>query len=97
METMAFGMLSVISLIISGFCLYHKKPFRGLLSSIITTLLILWTGYCWRLMLISSGKDTALLGFARYPAAPIILCIVAFLAAAGVIISVVRIAQKHRK
>ena len=97
METMAFGMFSVISLIISGFFLYHQKPFLGLLGSIITTLLILWTGYCWRDMLMASGKDTALLGYERYPAALVILCIVAFLAAAGVIISIVRIAQQHRK
>ena len=97
METMAFGMLSVISLVISACCLYRKKPFPGLLSSIITMLLTIWTGHCWKATLMASGKDTALLGFARYPAAPVILCILAFLAAAGILVSILWMARKSKR
>jgi len=73
METMAFGMFAVVILILSGVCVYYKKPVIGFVSSIAAMALTYLTGYSWKLMLIDSGKDTTLLGFSRYPAALIIL------------------------
>ena len=73
METKAFGMFAVVILILSGVCVYYKKPVIGFVSSIAAMALTYLTGYSWKLMLIDSGKDTTLLGFSRYPAALIIL------------------------
>lgn len=73
METMAFGMFAVVILILSGVCVYYKKPVIGFVSSIAAMALTYLTGYSWKLMLTDSGKDTTLLGFSRYPAALIIL------------------------
>ena len=73
METMAFGMFAVVILILSGVCVYYKKPVIGFVSSIVAMALTCLTGYSWKLMLTDSGKDTTLLGFSRYPAALIIL------------------------
>lgn len=73
METMAFGMFAVVILILSGVCVYYKKPVIGFVSSIAAMALTYLTGYSWSLMLTDSGKDTTLLGFSRYPAALIIL------------------------
>ena len=69
METMALGMFAVSVLILSGVCVYYKKPVIGFVSSIAAMALTCLTGYSWKLMLIDSGKDTTLLGFSRYPAA----------------------------
>ena len=73
METMALGMFAVVILILSGVCVYYKKPVIGYVSSIAAMALTYLTGYSWKLMLIDSGKDATLLGFSRYPAALIIL------------------------
>lgn len=97
METMALGMLSIISLVVSGCCLYCKKPGWGLLSSMTATALIYGTGYCWRAMLMASGKDTTLLGFSRYPAAPVLLCILALGAVIGMIVSIVLMIRNGKK
>jgi len=91
MNSIAFGVLTAAMLIISGCCLYCKKPILGFLSSIAAMVLTCLTGYSWKLMLTDSGKDTALLGFSRYPAAPVILCILFLLAAAGMILSIIAV------
>ena len=96
METMAIGMFTVVVLIVSGCCLYYKKPFISFVSSIAAVALTCWTGYSWKLLLIESGKDTTLLGFNRYPAALIILCMLLFLAVVGMIISVILLARKRQ-
>lgn len=96
METMALGMLAVVVLIMSGCCLYYKKPFLGFASSIVTMALTCWAGYSWKLMLISSGKDTTLLGFNRYPAALIILAILSFIAFILPIVAVIGIARQSK-
>ena len=96
METMALGMFAVSVLILSGICMYYKKPFIGFVSSIAAMALTCLTGYSWKLMLIDSGKDTTLLGFSRYPAALIILCILLLLAAVSMTFSVILILRKRR-
>lgn len=96
METMALGMFAVVVLIMSGCCLYYKKPFLGFASSIVTMALTCWTGYSWKLMLINSGKDTALLGFNRYPAAVIILAILLLTAFILLIVSIIWIARQNK-
>ncbi|MBQ2776601.1 MAG: hypothetical protein IJF50_03790 [Peptococcaceae bacterium] len=96
METMALGMFAVSVLILSFVCMYYKKPFIGFVSSIAAMALTCLTGYSWKLMLIDSGKDTTLLGFSRYPAALIILCILLLLAAVSMTFSVILILRKRR-
>ena len=96
METMALGMFAVSVLILSGVCVYYKKPLIGFVSSIAAMALTCLTGYSWKLMLIDSGKDTTLLGFSRYPAALIILCILLLLAAVSMTFSVILILRKRR-
>ncbi len=96
METMALGMFAVSVLILSGVCVYYKKPVIGFVSSIAAMALTYLTGYSWSLMLIDSGKDTTLLGFSRYPAALIILCILLLLAAVSMTLSVILILRKRR-
>ena len=96
METMAFGMFAVVILILSGVCVYYKKPFIGFVSSIAAMALTCLTGYSWKLMLIDSGKDTTLLGFSRYPAVLILLCILLLLAAVSMTLSVILILRKRR-
>ena len=65
METMALGAFAVILFILSVCCLCYKKPVLGIASSIVTVILTFLTGNGWRELLISGGKDTALLGFQR--------------------------------
>ena len=96
METMALGMFAVIVLIMSGGCLYHKKPFLGFASSIVAMALTCWTGYSWKLMLINSGKNTTLLGFNRYPIAVIILAILLLTAFILLIVSIIWIARQNK-
>ena len=94
METMALGTLTVGILIISFCFLYYKKPFPGGISGIAAMCLSVCTGYQWKQMLAESGKNTALLGFERYPAAPVILGILAFSAAGSIVASVIWIVRK---
>ena len=89
METMAIGMFAVMVLIVSGCCLYYKKPFWSFVSNIVAMALTCWTGYSWKLMLINSGKDTTLLGFNRYPAALIILVTLLLTAFILLIVSII--------
>ena len=88
METVAVGMLAGIVLILSVCCVYAKRLLCGLIGSGIAALLTVQTGYCWKSMLLNSGKDTTLLGFARYPAA---LILIAVLLLAAVLIAAISI------
>ena len=96
METMALGMFAVSVLILSGICMYYKKPFIGFVSSIAAMALTCLTGYSWKLMLIDSGKDTTLLGFSRYPAALIILAALMLTAFIMMIVSGILILQRSK-
>jgi len=96
MEAMVIGMFSVVALVVSGCCLYYKKPFWSFINSMIAMALTGWTGYSWKLMLINSGKDTTLLGFNRYPAALIILAILFLIAFISIIVSIIWTARKNK-
>jgi len=96
METMAIGMLAVVILIVSACFLYCKKLIWSFVSSIIAMALTCVTGYNWKLMLISSGKNTTLLGFKHYPAALIILALLLLAALILLILSIFRIAMQNK-
>ena len=96
METLAIGMFAVVVLIVSACFLYCKKPFWSFLSSIVTLALTCWTGYSWNSLLMSSGKDTTLLGFHRYPAALILLAILLLAAFVLMIVSIVGMVRQRR-
>ena len=97
METLALGIASLTVLIISGCCLYCKKPFWSFIGNIAAMALTCWTGYSWRSMLISSGKDPALLGFQRYPAAFILLAALLLSAFILTIISIIMMARQNKR
>jgi|GEM_PF-738853 len=94
--TMALGMFSGTVLILSVCFLCLKKPFWSLVCNMAIVVLVCWTGYGWKLMLISSGKDTTLLGFYRYPAALIILAILLLSALILMIVSTSVIVRKRK-
>ena len=95
METMAVGMLAGIALILSACCVYAKRPLCGLIGSVMTAALTIQTGYCWKSMLLNSGKDTTLLGFARYPAALVLLALLLLAAVLIAAISIIGIVRRH--
>lgn len=96
METMAFGMFAVVILILSGVCVYYKKPVIGFVSSIAAMALTYLTGYSWKLMLTDSGKDTTLLGFSRYPAVLIILAALMLIAFILMIVNGILILKRSK-
>ena len=97
METMAVGMLAGIVLILAACCVYAKRLLCGLIGSGIAALLTVQTGYCWKSMLLNSGKDTTLLGFDRYPAALILLSVLLLAAALIAAVSIVGIVRRHSR
>ena len=97
METIALGMLALIFLIVAVCCLIYRKPLLGFASSIVTIMLTYLTGCSWKELLMDGGKDTALLGFRRYPAAPILLAILLIAAFVVLMVSIAWAARKNRK
>jgi hypothetical protein len=96
MKTMAFGMLAFLLLLCSVCCLHYRRPRLGLVCSAVTVMLTGLTGYSWREMLLGSGKDTALLGFHRYPAAVILLAGLLLAAVAVTAVSILRSVGRKR-
>jgi len=96
METMALGIFALTLLIGSGCCLCCKKPVLGFAGSIAAMVLTYLTGSSWRGMLIDGGKDTYLLGFERYPAAPVILAILLLSAFAVMIVSIIWMSRRNK-
>ena len=97
METMAAGMLAGIALILAACCVYAKRPLCGLIGSVMTAVLTIQTGYCWKSMLLNSGKDTTLLGFGRYPAALVLLVLLLLAAVLIAAISIIGIVRRHSR
>ena len=93
---MVLGLLALTLLIGSVCCLFYKKSILSFAGSISAMVLTCLTGYHWREMLIDSGKDTALLGFYRYPAAVIILAIFATATSVTMILSIISIVQQNK-
>ena len=96
METMALGLLAVTFLILSGCCLYFKKPLLCVLGNAVAVALTCFAAHSWKLMLFGSGKDPRLLGFRRYPAAPMILVLLLLAALVLVVLSVLSLAKHGR-
>ena len=94
---MAIGIITVIVLIVSVCCLYYKKPLWCFVNNIVAIALTYWTGHSWKLLLSNSGKDTTLLGFARYPAALIILTTLLITGLILMVISVIVIIWPNKK
>ena len=97
MKTMALGIIACICLIASVCCLYCKKPVWGFVSSAATILLTFLTGCSWKNLLAVSGKDTALLGFQRYPAVLVILAVLLFAALAAMAVSIIGMAGQNKR
>ena len=97
METMALGMLALVFLIVAVCCLIYQKPLLGFAGSIVTIILTCLTGCSWKELLMNGGKDAALLGFQRYPAAPILLAILLIAAFVVLMVSIAWVASKNRK
>lgn len=97
MNTIVPGLLAVTVLLVSVCLLRAGKPLGGLACSVSAFPLIYCTGYGWRAMLINSGKGTALLGFSRYPAAPIILATLSFAALVLLSVSLAALFRRTKK
>jgi len=97
MEAMALGFMALTFLIISICCLYYKKPGWGIVCSGAVMVLTCLTGRSWKEMLIGSGKDAALLGFVRYPAAPVIFAVLFIAAFIFMLVSIVVILRQNKK
>ena len=92
---------------IFGFCLVtcdvniflllsYKKSLLAVAFSLLSLALTGVTVYFFRRLLISSGKDAALLGFRQYPAVPIILCLLALAALVGLVLAVRQLVKKDK-
>ena len=96
MGTVTVGMLAATFLVVSGFCLYCKKPLWSLLGNIAAMFLTCGTGFMWRRMLTDSGKDPAWLGFQRYPAALILLAVLFLTACILLSVSVLELVRRSK-
>lgn len=97
MEAMLLGALALVLLTVSCYCLYHKKSVFALICGITSITATYLTGYHWREMLKDSGKDTALLGFNRYPLVVIILAALMLVALVIFLVCVVKIVKEATK
>ena len=96
METMALGLFSLTCWIISICCLYYQKPVWVIVCSTTTMVLTYLTGTSWKELLIAGGKNTALLGFHRYPAAPMILTILLLAALLLMIVGIIGVVRQNK-
>ena len=96
METMALGIFAVMALVVSACLVYYQKPFWSFASGLFAIVLTCWTGYSWKLMLISSGKDAALLGLRRYPAATMILTVLLLTAFVLMLVSILGMVRQSK-
>jgi len=95
-ETIIFGMLALMTAITAIRCLRSKPPIISLLLGVGTILFVCLSGYNWRLALIDSGKNTAWLGFSRYPFALIILVALSAVALISIVMSASSILKRKR-
>lgn len=97
MNTITVGIIGLTVLIGSVYCLYQKKLVLSFLCSVGTLVLTYMTALSWRMLLLSSGKDTAFLGFHRYPAALLLLSTMLLAAFAVTIVSLVWMIRQNRQ
>lgn len=96
MEAMALGFAAFVLLAISGACRYCGKFVWGIICGAATVPLTYLTAALWNDLLAESGKDTALLGWERYPAAVVILAALLFAAVILVIVNMAGIAKRNQ-
>lgn len=97
MDTMVLGVLAFSALCLAGGCLYYNRPLPGLFISLGAMVFLGLTGRSWFFMLVSSGKETALLGFHRYPAVSVALLVLALLAVSGILFSITMLVRRKYK
>ena len=97
MNTMTVGIIGLTVLIGSVYCLYQKKLVLSFFSSIGTLVLTYMTALSWRTLLLASGKDTAFLGFHRYPAAVLLLTAMLLAAFAVAVLSLVWLIRRNQQ
>ena len=97
MNTITVGIIGLTVLIGSVYCLYQKKLVLSFLCNVGTLVLTYMTALSWRMLLLSSGKDTAFLGFHRYPAALLLLSTMLLAAFAVTIVSLVWMIRQNRQ
>ena len=93
-EALIFGSVALAFAIFAVTLLIGKRYTLSGISGIITVVFVCLSAYNWHLALGNSGKNQAWLGFGQYPAALIILTV---LAAAGLLSAatgLTRIAKK---
>ena len=99
MEAMIFG-FCLLTCDINIFLLLSYKTYKKTLLAVLFSLLSLaltWvTVHFWKLLLLASGRDTALLGFRHSPLVPILLGLLALAALAGLVLSLARLAKSKK-
>ena len=100
MEAMIFGFCLVTSDINIFLLLSYKTYKKSLLAAAFSLLSLALTGvtaYFFRRLLLSSGKDAALLGFHQSPAVPILLGLLALAALVGLVMALVQLVKLKRE
>ena len=95
-ETIIYGLFAFFSVLIA-FLVLRDKPLISVLLGIITYPLLILSGYNWRLALIDSGKNPAMLGYARYPFALITLITFAVLALICILVGIILILKRRKQ
>ena len=88
MEAMIFGFCLLTCDVNIFLLLSYKKSLLAVCFSLLSLALTWITVHFWRLLLIASGRDTALLGFRHSPVVPILLALLALAALVGLVLSV---------
>jgi len=91
-----YGFLSLTIAVIAVSTL-RKLPFVSVLSGLTTNVFLVLSAHNWRLALIDSGKNTAWLGFERYPLVLILYIVLVLTGAVCVVIGLIRLFRKHGK
>ena len=97
MEAMIFGLCLITSDINIILLLSNRKSLLAVAFSLLSLALTGVTAYFFRRLLLSSGKDAALLGFHQYPAVPILLCLLTLAALAGLVLAIIQLVKKDGK
>jgi hypothetical protein len=88
MAAMTFGLAGLTADVLALLLLRLKKPGFALVAGIVALAVTPLTLRFWRQALIQSGKSTALLGFAQYPAAGVLLGAVVLAAVILILVSI---------
>ncbi len=90
MEALIFGFCLVTSDVNIFLLLSYKKSLLAAAFSLLSLALTWITAFFFRRLLLSSGKDAALLGFRQQPVIPILLGLLALAALIGLVLALVQ-------